>query len=49
MNSDQLKFYMPNYPSHDECCKDNATGYIIITNMEINTFDNLKEIDINDF
>lgn len=49
MNSDQLKFYMPNYPSNDECCKENATGYIVITNMKINTFDNLKEIDINDF
>jgi hypothetical protein len=50
INKDKLKFYMPNYPSNHECCKDsNVSGYIVITNMDINTFDNLKEIDINDY
>jgi len=50
INKDKLKFYMPNYPSNDECCKDgNVSGYIVITNMNINTYDFLKEIDINDY
>tara|TARA_B100000787_G_scaffold36434_1_gene25562 strand:- start:10618 stop:11292 length:675 start_codon:yes stop_codon:yes gene_type:complete len=46
MNKGSLKFYMPNYSSNDECCKKNPCGYIIITNIEINTFKNLKEIFI---
>ena len=46
MNKEQLKFYMPNYPSTDECCKKNACGYIVITNSDINTFNYLKEISI---
>ena len=41
-----LKYYMPNYSSSDEACKDNACGYIIITNMDFETFDNVKEITI---
>ena len=46
INKEQLKFYMPNYPSTDECCKENACGYIVITNININTFNYLKEINI---
>lgn len=46
MNKDNLKFYMPNYPSTDECCKENPCGYLIITNITINTFNYLKEINI---
>lgn len=42
MNKDALKFYMPNYPSTDDACKDNACGYIVITNIDINTHNNLK-------
>jgi hypothetical protein len=47
MNKEKLKFYMPNYPSTDICCKENACGYIIITNININTFNYLKEINID--
>ena len=39
MNKDSLKYYMPNYDSADEECKSNPVGYIIITNIDINTFD----------
>ena len=46
MNKEKLKFYMPNYPSTDDCCKDNPCGYIIITNISINIFNYLKEITI---
>lgn len=46
MNKETLKFYMPNYSSTDECCKDNPCGYIVITNININTHDYLKEISI---
>jgi len=46
INKEQLKFYMPNYPSTDDCCKENACGYIVITNININTFNYLKEINI---
>ena len=45
-NKVDLKFYMPNYSSQDECCKKNAVGYIIITNIEFNTFNYLKEITL---
>ena len=46
MNKESLKFYMPNYSSKDECCKDNPCGYIVITNININTHNFLKEIII---
>lgn len=46
MNKETLKFYMPNYLSSDECCKHNPCGYIIITNININTFTYLKQINI---
>jgi len=46
INKEQLKFYMPNYSSTDDCCKENACGYIVITNININTFNYLKEINI---
>ena len=45
-NNDTLRFYMPNYPSTDPCCSKNAVGYIIITNMNIDTFNYVKEINI---
>ena len=44
MNKEKLKIYFPNYSSNDECCRENPCGYIIITNININTFNNLKEI-----
>ena len=46
MNKENLKFYMPNYSSMDECCKENPCGYLIITNIVIETFSYLKEITI---
>ena len=45
-NIDKLRIYIPNYRSTDECCKNSAVGYLVITNMLINTFDYLKEIHI---
>tara|TARA_B100000035_G_C21036462_1_gene571242 strand:- start:4735 stop:5412 length:678 start_codon:yes stop_codon:yes gene_type:complete len=46
VKKDKLKYYMPSYSSKDECCKKNAVGYIVITNMDINTFGHLKEITL---
>ena len=46
MNKETLKFYMPNYLSSDACCKHNPCGYIVITNININTYNYLKEIII---
>jgi hypothetical protein len=49
MNKEKLKFYMPNYPSNHSCCRNkNPSGYIIITNTDINTFNNLKEVNIDE-
>lgn len=44
MNKEKLKFYIPSYPSTDNCCKHNPCGYIVISNIDINVFDYLKEI-----
>jgi hypothetical protein len=50
INKDKLKYYMPNYSSSDKCFnkkyKSEAVGYIVITNMDINKFNNLKEISL---
>lgn len=46
MNKDKLKFYIPNYSSKDECCNKNAVGYIIITNINIETYNYVKEINL---
>ena len=46
MNKEKLKFYMPNYPSTDDCCKHNPCGYIVITNANIDLYNNLQEINI---
>jgi hypothetical protein len=46
MKKETLKFYMPNYSSKDECCDKNPVGYIIITNMNITTYNYLKELKI---
>jgi len=46
MNKEKLKFYMPNYPSTDNCCKHNPCGYIVITNANIDLYNNLQEINI---
>ncbi len=46
MNIETLKMYMPNYSSNDDCCKNNPCGYIIITNININTYKYLIELNI---
>ena len=46
MNKATFKYYMPNYLSTDECCKHNPCGYIVITNININTYNYLKEFGI---
>ena len=43
---DSLKYYIPGYPSSDPCCSKNPCGYIVITNMDIETYNNLKKIRI---
>lgn len=40
-NIKNIHIYYPNYPSTDNCCKNNPVGYIILTNM------NLELTDIN--
>lgn len=46
VNNKNLRFYLPNYSSQDECCNKNPVGYIILTNIDFNTFDYVKEIKI---
>lgn len=46
-NKDELKGYMPNYSSKDPCCEKNPCGYVVITNMKIETFNHLEEIELN--
>ena len=44
-NYDNLNIFIPKYSSNDECCKNNPVGYIILTNIDFNTYDYLISIN----